>query len=812
MLVMIGKLSTLLDRPAATKESSPALAWQTERRFVRFSVGRKHVTTTRRTAGRPALRIGAAALAGLLALSTAPLAGAADDPPVPVADPIAGDGFCDGAPSNNPFTDIGTEPAGTRAVILCLVATELTTGTTPTTYTPGGTVTRRQMALFIERLADLADEHERADLEELPEWDGTSDFSDVVVGDDPGAEAIGRLSQADIVGGFPDGTYRPNAPVSRRQMAAFVNRLQEYLAGDRFEATGQYFDDLGGESPEARANLNAMAEVGIFQGDGQGNVTPGGNLSRRQMANILMRHAQVNYSLGVIDSPFNPLPPSRTELPELIRAERLATVTAADATEDRPAGTRVRFTFDEEVASPSAAQLRVYDWEGTVIQSDDDSEPFPYVEPTGRSVVALFPDLATEAQAESLTLAAAARGAVRDADGDQNVEGSAPIGTSGTVNVREPRTTTAPDVQGITELRQVAASTFPPSEASTAIDITFDQVAYVQDASSFLLVPVQAGPAVTCAGPNPLFPSPSGESSPGGNGTATFTIVCPIPQNRPEWSSSNVARIVVPEGTVHSAPLGGSSNPLQVTQFGAAQDMATRPNLVSATRIPAATDTATVRFTFDEAITSATASGFGIYRANSDVDEAATSSTAQVSPTDPRQVTVTFEAEAVDLAVGAFVEAGAVINTQGQANLDDEVGIENVPTVERTPGRTQAPDLLSVTLANPGGNGWQATYTFDAPIVNSSGNAIGNTNHQSLVLYQADGTRLTCASADARTYAAASPNQVTCEAYSSGGSTATSLQVGTSVLGAVGRSAAFTPYGGTNISNPEGARPTTGGA
>jgi hypothetical protein len=769
------------------------------------------VTTTRRTPGRPALRAGAAALAALLAFSVAPLAGAADDPPVPVADPIADDGFCDGAPSNNPFTDIGAEPAGTRAVILCLVAAEITTGTTPTTYTPGGTVTRRQMALFIERLADLADEHERADLEELPEWDGTSDYSDVDVDDDPGAEAIGRLSQADIVGGFPDGTYRPNAPVSRRQMAAFVNRLQEFLAGDRFEATGEYFDDLDGESAEARANLDAMAEVGIFQGDGQGNVTPGGNLTRRQMANILMRHAQVNYSLGLLDSPFNPLPASQTVLPELLRAERLSTVTEADATDDRPAGTRIRYTFDEEVQQPSAAQLRVYDRDGAVIQSDGEDDAFPYVEPTARSVVALFPDLDTEEEARALTLAATARGAVRDADGFQNVEASAPIGASGVVNVRDPRTTTAPDVQAITAFRSGASTGLPPASA-TAIDITFDQTAYVQGSATFLLVPRNAlapGDVVSCSGPNPLFPTPSGGTSAGGNGSPTFTIVCPDGGNT--WTAATVARIVVPEGTVHSAPIGGSSNPLQATQEGASGGTASRPNLVGATRIPSEASTATVRFTFDVPVSAADASDFGTYRADASSDEPETPPAAQINATDARQVVVTFAADAVDEAVGAFVEHGAVQNAQGQGNLAGEVGVDNVPTVEQTPGRTAGPDLLSVTLANPGGAGWQATYRFDAPIVNSAGSPIGSTNHQSLVLYQADGTRLTCASAGAREYDADLPDRVTCSSFSSGGSAAPSLQVGTSVLGAVGRSAAFTPSGGTNVSNPEANRPTTGG-
>ncbi|MGH9276477.1 MAG: S-layer homology domain-containing protein, partial [Acidimicrobiales bacterium] len=276
---------------------------------------------------RTARRI-AGVLAIALALSASPLIGvelarAADALP-PLADPIADGAFCEGGPGTNPFTDLGAEAVANREAILCLVATGLTSGTTATTYTPEGTVTRRQMALFITRLADLLNDLENGStpLAALPTYDGTSDFDDVAA-DDPGAAAIGQLSQADIVGGFSDGTFRPNDLVSRRQMAAFVNNLQDFLAGDPYTTTKDFFTDDSGDTGED--NLNALASVGIFQGDGQGNVVPGDDLTRRQMANILLRDAQVYLSADDIDSPFltgtNALwvmTPKRTIIQELV--------------------------------------------------------------------------------------------------------------------------------------------------------------------------------------------------------------------------------------------------------------------------------------------------------------------------------------------------------------------------------------------------------------------------------------------------------------------------------------------------------------
>src|SRR3546814_152615 len=221
------------------------------------------------------------------------VASAADALP-PVAQPLGSGAFCDGAPTDNPFSDLTAEPEATRDAILCLVATELTQGATTTTYAPRANVTRRQMSLFVQRLADLLDSLEtgQPELEELPAYDPAElSYTDVAVGSS-GAEAIGQLSQAGIVGGFPDGSFQPNAFVTRRQMAAFINRLQDFLVGVPYQATGDYFDDDAADP--GQANLNALASVGIFQGDGQGNVDPGGDTTRRQMALILLRPAQVH--------------------------------------------------------------------------------------------------------------------------------------------------------------------------------------------------------------------------------------------------------------------------------------------------------------------------------------------------------------------------------------------------------------------------------------------------------------------------------------------------------------------------------------
>lgn len=49
------------------------------------------------------------------------------------------------------------------------------------------------------------------------------DFSDISC-DHWAADAIAACSEADIVRGYPDGSYRPSFAVSREQMAVYVSR------------------------------------------------------------------------------------------------------------------------------------------------------------------------------------------------------------------------------------------------------------------------------------------------------------------------------------------------------------------------------------------------------------------------------------------------------------------------------------------------------------------------------------------------------------------------------------------------------------
>lgn len=109
------------------------------------------------------------------------------------------------------FSDV--PPSHPFAEEIAWLASEgITTGFADGTFRPQRAVTRGQIAAFLYRTADE------------PAVDGPPSFSDVAPSS-PSADAIGWMDQHGIAGGFADGTYRPQRPVSRGALAAFLFRL-----------------------------------------------------------------------------------------------------------------------------------------------------------------------------------------------------------------------------------------------------------------------------------------------------------------------------------------------------------------------------------------------------------------------------------------------------------------------------------------------------------------------------------------------------------------------------------------------------------
>jgi hypothetical protein len=170
------------------------------------------------------------------------------------------------------FTDVGTGHTFWEDVEWA-ASEGITTGYDDGTYRPAGSVTRGAMAAFMYRLMD------RIDLDP----DVTQTFSDVGP-NHPFYEEVEWLYDFGVLLGYPDGTFRPGAAVTRQSMASFLYRLAGAPAGPFLSD----FSDVSTNHPFA-VPISWMADAGISEGYADGTFRPASDVSRQAMSAFLRR-------------------------------------------------------------------------------------------------------------------------------------------------------------------------------------------------------------------------------------------------------------------------------------------------------------------------------------------------------------------------------------------------------------------------------------------------------------------------------------------------------------------------------------------
>ena len=161
----------------------------------------------------------------------------------------------------------------------CLVALEVTKGTSETTYSPGQAVTREQMAAFIARLYKAITK-EPAPLSETP-------FTDVA----PTSFAyddISRVFGLGITKGTSPTTYSPQQTVTREQMAAFIARLYKAITKEPAPLSETPFTDVAPTS-FAYDDIGRIFGLGITKGTSPTTYSPQQTVTREQMAAFIAR-------------------------------------------------------------------------------------------------------------------------------------------------------------------------------------------------------------------------------------------------------------------------------------------------------------------------------------------------------------------------------------------------------------------------------------------------------------------------------------------------------------------------------------------
>jgi hypothetical protein len=166
------------------------------------------------------------------------------------------------------FPDV---PVGSahRDAVLALDARGIIGGYADNTFRPANTLTRAQMATVVARAVGLSS----------VQPDGRFKDVDITTGH---AGNIHAVAKAGIVGGYPDGTFRPDAIVSRDQMATFLARAR------KLSPRATTFVDVPASNPHA-GNIGALQAAGITNGDSSGRYRPADDLRRDQAASLVAR-------------------------------------------------------------------------------------------------------------------------------------------------------------------------------------------------------------------------------------------------------------------------------------------------------------------------------------------------------------------------------------------------------------------------------------------------------------------------------------------------------------------------------------------
>ncbi|QPS71790.1 S-layer homology domain-containing protein [Lactococcus garvieae] len=208
-----------------------------------------------------------------------------------------------GAPSYKAPFNVYTDVTQYKNQILWLTATTISSGTAPH-YNPNGNVTRGQMAAFLHRMAKVSGNAPTT-------GKYSSNFADVK--NHMFANDIGWLSSKGITTGYTATSFKPNANVTRGEMAAFLsrfynittNRQNPYPAG---QCTAYVWDYFNGNIPTYVGNAKewvkyanskpAAGTIAVFPPGNQGAGSLGHVAVVLSVSGSKMRVSEGNYNGG----------------------------------------------------------------------------------------------------------------------------------------------------------------------------------------------------------------------------------------------------------------------------------------------------------------------------------------------------------------------------------------------------------------------------------------------------------------------------------------------------------------------------------
>ncbi|AEG15653.1 S-layer domain-containing protein [Desulfofundulus kuznetsovii DSM 6115] len=164
-----------------------------------------------------------------------------------------------------------------------MAAKHIAGGVTETTFAPNASVTRAEFAAFLLRAMNVPEQKAAG-----------SRFKDVAAGAWY-AGAVETAAAQGLVGGYPDGTFKPNAPITREELAAMITRALAKSGKDTalseadVQAQLGRFADAGKIGPWARQAVAVAIKEGIVSGRLADQCVPKANATRAEAVVMVKR-------------------------------------------------------------------------------------------------------------------------------------------------------------------------------------------------------------------------------------------------------------------------------------------------------------------------------------------------------------------------------------------------------------------------------------------------------------------------------------------------------------------------------------------
>ena len=324
--------------------------------------------------------------------------------PVTVQEP-AGISACWDNIESAPFIDTSDLSEESLAAIDCMFHYGITRGTSANTYSPADEVIRWHMAIFLIRTSKVLGLI-------LPD-EPLESFDDLESVSAEGKLAVAQLREMGITRGYSPTVFGPANNVERVHMAHFLTRLLRLTSVTLPTPGDDSYEDLQDLSADARADIGAMASLGIMEAITPVRFEPRAPVTREDMAVFLARilelaevepvHLELNLSSesllvgGAAEATVRALKPDGRPYPGMLidlfalydgdfedgcnldMGARLNGDDAGTSQNCRIDGSDPRTNSEGEVTvglahSPEPAVNWIYAWAGTLGQEYDDAE------------------------------------------------------------------------------------------------------------------------------------------------------------------------------------------------------------------------------------------------------------------------------------------------------------------------------------------------------------------------------------------------------------------------------------------------------